>query len=128
MGGDIVAVARAYRPVRDEDYLDDPSVGAMMGREAIRKGLEWSMQLGHAMFHVHTHGGRGVPDFSDIDMHENRKFVPDFFKVSPQYAHGALVLSNDAARGHIWLERGRAPVSIDDFIQVGATITKWSAT
>lgn len=126
MGRDILVLARGYRAVRDEEYLDDRSVGAMMGREAIRRALEWSMQSGHAIFHVHTHGGRGIPGFSGVDIRENRKFVPDFFKVAPQCAHGALVLSDQAARGQIWLSRASEPVGIDEFVAVGEVIMKWS--
>ncbi len=43
-GEDLLVLARAYRSVRDEDYLHDPTVGAMMGPEAIRKALQWAMQ------------------------------------------------------------------------------------
>lgn len=125
VGNDLIALARAYRPVLDEDYLNDPSVGAMMGREAIRKVLEWSLQAGHAMFHVHAHGGWGIPGFSSVDLRENRKFVPDFFKVSSRYPHGAIVLSDTAACGQIWLNRSKDPVAIDDFVVVGPDFKKW---
>jgi hypothetical protein len=125
VGKDLVVLARDYRPVPDEDYLNDSSVGAMMGREAIRKALEWSLQAGHAMFHVHTHGGWGIPGFSSVDLRENRKFVPDFFKVSPRFPHGALVLSDTAACGQIWLRRAGEPVTIDDFVIVGPGLKKW---
>jgi hypothetical protein len=127
MGHDLLVLARAYRAVPDEDYLNDPSVGAMMSREAIRQALEWALQNGHAMFHVHTHGGRGVPGFSGVDLREYRKFVPDFFKVTPQCAHGALVLSNDAARGQIWFGRRHEPVGIDEFVEIGPALKAWRA-
>ncbi|MBN9248193.1 MAG: hypothetical protein J0I81_12255 [Hyphomicrobium sp.] len=125
VGRDLIAVARAYRPVLDEDYLPDTSVGAMMGREAIRKALEWSLQAGHAMFHVHTHGGWGIPGFSSVDLRENQKFVPDFFKVSPRFPHGAIVLSDTSACGQIWLGRKHAPAAIDEFAVVGPGLRKW---
>jgi hypothetical protein len=98
----------------------------MMGPDAIRKALEWAMQAGHALFHVHTHGGRGIPGFSDVDLRENAKFIPDFFKVAPQCAHGALVLSDSAARGQVWLGRNGRPQSIGSFAEVGASVRKWS--
>ena len=125
IGRDIVVLARGYQPVHDDDYLDIRSVGAMMGPNAIRKALQLSMQSRGALFHVHTHGGRGLPRFSHVDICENVKFVPDFFKVAPQCAHGAIVLSNDAARGQVWLDRKRSPVAINSFIEVGQPITKW---
>lgn len=126
LGRDIMVLARAYRPVDDNDYLDDPSVGAMMGPEAIRKALQWAMGEGHAMLHVHSHGGRGIPGFSSVDIRENAKFIPDFHKVAPRCVHGALVLSDDSARGQLWLNRGGASVPIDTFVEVGPTLRKWS--
>ena len=126
-GSDLMALARGYRPVSDCDYLNDPSVGAMMGPAAIRKALEWAMQNGHALFHVHSHGGRGVPGFSSVDLRENKKFVPGFFKVTPACAHGALVLSDNRACGQIWVDLNKAPIPVTDFAVVGATVLKWRA-
>ena len=126
-GHEVLALAREYRPVNDDEYLQDPSVGAMMGPEAIRRALQWAMQGGHALFHVHTHGGSGIPSFSAIDQRENRKFVPDFFKVAPQCAHGAIVLSDTAARGQIWFDHSQPHQLITSFVEVGAPLSKWSA-
>lgn len=122
----LLVLAREYRPVNDEDYLSDPSVGAMMGPDAIRKALQWSMKEKVAIFHVHKHHGIGIPRFSDIDLRENAKFVPDFFKVSPHCAHGAIVLSDTAASGHIWFGRTEPRYSITAFNQVGIPLRKWS--
>jgi hypothetical protein len=127
-GNDLLILARVYRPVLDEDYLNDPSVGAMMGPDAIRKSLEWAMQTRAALFHVHTHGGRGMPQFSGIDLRENAKFVPDFLKVAPQYGHGAIVLSDTAARGQVWLSREQKYTFIDRFTEVGSPLHTWRAT
>ncbi len=122
----LILVAYDYHPVADEDYLDDPSVGAMMGPEAIRKALQVSMNVGCAIFHVHTHGGRGVPGFSPVDLRENDKFVPGFFKVTPQRPHGAVVLSNTAARGAVWFGKNDRPASIDRFSVAGSPLRIWS--
>jgi len=124
-GDELLVLARGYRPVADHDYLRDPSVGAMMGPNAIRSAMQWAMQAGTALFHVHSHGGRGLPRFSGIDIRENAKFVPDFFKVAPQMPHGAIVLSGDSARGQIWVDRGRVPLSIAEFTEVGMPTRCW---
>ena len=79
------------------------------------------------MFHVHTHGGHGIPGFSGIDLRENAKFVPDFFKVAPQCAHGAIVLSDDAANGLVWFGRTQSKDFITSFIEVGVPLRKWSS-
>ena len=125
---DLLVLAREYRPVADDEYLDDPPVGAMMGPDAIRNALQWALKDGVALFHVHTHGGRGIPGFSGIDLRENAKFVPDFFKVAPQCAHGAIVLSDTAARGLIWICRSRPNHFISSFIEVGIPLRQWSGS
>jgi hypothetical protein len=126
-GDNIIVIAREYRPIEDNDYLPDPSVGAMMGPDAIRKALQWTIDTGTAAFHVHSHGGRGVPSFSGVDIRENAKFVPDFFKVAPQMPHGAVVLSDDAARGQIWLEQKTQPLIISSYSEVGMPARSWRA-
>ena len=126
-GDGVLALAREYRAVRDGEYLRDPSVGAMMGPDAIRSALQWAMLDGVALFHVHTHGGYGIPGFSSIDLRENSKFVPDFFKVAPQCAHGAIVLSDTAAHGQVWFGRLQPRHVITSFIEVGVPLRKWEA-
>lgn len=127
VGYDVLALARQYRPVRDDEYLRDPSVGAMMGPEAIRRAMQWAMHDGVALFHVHCHGGLGTPGFSGIDLRENAKFVPDFFKVAPQCVHGAIVLSDTAAHGQVWHGRSNPYQFITAFTEVGVPLRKSSA-
>ena len=124
-GDDLLVLAREYRPVRDDEYLPDPSVGAMMGPHAVRRAMQWALQDTVALFHVHTHGGQGIPDFSGVDLRENAKFVPDFFKVAPQCAHGAMVLSDTAAHGQIWLARLQPHEFMASFVEVGVPLRKW---
>lgn len=121
----VLVLARAYRPVADGDYLHAPSVGAMMGPDVIRKAQEWALFKGEAIFHVHSHGGSGLPGFSGVDLRENAKFVPDFLKVAPQNIHGAIVLSDDAAAGQFWQSRNGKPETIDGFVEVGSLLRKW---
>lgn len=119
-------LAHTYQAVEDEDYIDNPAYGAMMGPEAIRKAMARAYADKVALFHVHTHGGSGVPRFSGVDLSENPKFVPDFFRVRPERPHGALVLSNTHAYGQIWLDRKANPRVIDTFKTVGVHCCKWS--
>ncbi len=121
-------LAQEYRPVADDDYLPDPSVGAMMGPEAIRKAMEWALVKKLSIFHVHSHGGVGVSGFSRVDARENAKFVPDFLKVAPQMIHGAIVLSDDAAAGRFWAYGNAGPKAVSEIVEVGAPIRKWGCT
>lgn len=119
VGADLAILAHTYQPIADEDYLDDPTVGAMMGPAAIRKALQQALQTRSAALHVHMHDHRGQPGFSAVDLRENAKFVPNFFNVGPQRAHGAIVLSRDGVAGQIWTDRLGDAVAIDRFTAVG---------
>ena len=116
-------LAQTFHPVADDHYIDDPRVGAMMGSAAIRAALQYAYQQPVSMFHVHRHEHRGRPRFSTVDICESARFVPDFWKVRPTRAHGALVLSLDSMFGHCWIPGARAPQSIESFSVVGRPTT-----
>jgi hypothetical protein len=125
-GNNVLVLAREYRTVADEDYVQDDTVGALIGPEAIRKALQWSITHGNSIFHVHSHGGIGRPGFSPTDIRENSKFTLDFLKVSPKLLHGALVLSNDSAVGLVSFNRQKPAIPVRNFVEVGGPIKKWS--
>lgn len=118
MTNNLLIIAEGYHPVADEDYMDDMSVGAMMGQEAIRKALNVALLSPVGMFHVHMHSHHGRPGFSRTDLREQKKFVPDFFKVS-SLVHGAIVLSYDLQVGSVWLKPNKV-VPINEFNVVGS--------
>ena len=122
---DCTILVHSYTPVADNDYLNDPSVGAMMGPHAISMAMAAAFEDHVALLHVHSHSGRGIPNFSGVDLRENQKFVPDFFKVCPQRPHGAVVLSATHAYGHVWLGPGASVCPIDQFQLVGPHYQKW---
>src|SRR5437660_5723305 len=71
----LVLLAQNYFPVADADYLPDPTVGAMMGPEALRKALEIALLNPVGMFHVHMHMlGRRLW-FSPTDLSEQLRYV-----------------------------------------------------
>ena len=126
--GGLVILASGYDAVADEDYVNDPSVGARIGPAAIRKALQRAYNGGFedlGIFHVHMHAHRGRTGFSDVDDSESRKSVPDFFNVAPAMPHGAIVLSLDQAVGLCWTAPTETPVSIDRFASVGAPMRMW---
>jgi hypothetical protein len=123
---ELMILAQTYRPVSDDEYVRDASVGAMIGDQAIRRARQWAMDDRVAIFHVHSHGGAGVPGFSSVDIRENAKFVPNFVSVAPQCVHGAIVLSDTAAFGQVWIVRNAQPF-ITEFSEVGIPIRNWRA-
>ena len=118
----VVILAHDYRPVEDADYIDDPTVGAMMGPAAIRKGLEIALNNQVGIFHVHMHEHTGRPGFSRTDARESAKFVPDFWNVRPEMPHGALVVSKDSLYGKCWYPGMAAPIEIGEFVMVGSPV------
>lgn len=57
----LVLLAADYHPLADDEYVDDSTVGAMMGQEAIRKALEVALLRSVGMIHVHMHEHHGRP-------------------------------------------------------------------
>lgn len=123
----LLILARDYMPVADSDYERDPTVGAMMSSTAIRKALEFAYNYPVSMFHVHRHDHRGRPEFSNVDVSEARKFVPDFWKVRPSVPHGLMVLSKNAATAAMWDPATKEPRYVDEINIVGRPLMSfWS--
>ena len=118
-GGVIAVLAQTYLPLADNHYENDTSVGAMMNGAAIRTALQYSFNHRAAMFHIHRHDHHGVPQLSFVDITEAKRFVPDFWKVQPNLAHGALVLSHDLIGGMWWNPKMREPRSFHRYVTVG---------
>ena len=93
-----------------------------MGPAAIRKAMQRAYNEPVGMFHVHMHDHRGSPWFSQVDLAENNKFVPDFWNVRPEMPHGALVLSRDSIACLCWDPSTRQPQSINKFTIVDAPL------
>ena len=117
----LVLFAQDYFPVADKEYVRDNSVGAMIGQEAMRKALEIALLQPVGMFHVHQHLFAGRLWFSHVDLREQARFVPDFFKVRASMPHGAIVLSSTAAAGRVWLAPDHIE-HLDEFNTVGTKV------
>lgn len=112
-------LASSYLPVEDDDYVDTPSVGAMMGSAAIRKAMEYAYNNPVSMFHVHRHDHRGQPRFSRVDVSEGAKFIPNFWNVRANMPHGMLVLSKNAATASVWDPSTKEPRYVEEICFVG---------
>ena len=123
--GDLVLLCRDYQPVADEDYERSSTVGARIGSNAMRKALQAAYRHKSAILHIHSHGGRGRPEFSSVDLDSARDFVPGFFNALPQMPHGIVVLSNDSARCLLWTGAKSLPRYVEGFQQVGTPLIKF---
>jgi hypothetical protein len=119
--------ATAYQPVADDDYERDPMVGARIGGNAMRKALQFAYKSRGALLHVHTHGGRGRPEFSGIDLESGAEFVPGFFHAIPRMPHGMVVLSNDSATAKLWLDEDDTGGYASGFAAIGSPLVKFGA-
>lgn len=118
----LVLLADQYDPVADQDYVRDPTVGACIGQEALRKALEIALLQPVGMFHVHAHFFLpGRLWFSRIDLREQLKFVPDFFQARDTVPHGAIVVNEAGAAGRLWLSP-TVTKKIDEFNSMGTTV------
>ena len=123
--GAVTLLIRAYVPVDDADYLHNPKVGATIGSNAMRKALQFAYRTRSSLLHVHSHGGRGRPEFSEVDLDSGSEFVPGFFHAIPRMPHGMMVLSSDSASAKIWFDESEIGEYASEFTSVGAPLVKF---
>lgn len=101
----LLIIATAYKPVEDADYIDDSTVGAKINSNAIRKTMQDILDNGGGTFHVHLHEHDGIPSPSLTDLESLPELIDSFSNVTPEQAHGILILSNDSFYVDIKLKR-----------------------
>jgi hypothetical protein len=107
--GPLILMTR-YTPVPDEQYIDDPHVGARINGDAIRAAMQGVLDSGDGVFHTHLHEWPGRPGFSFTDEKELPKLVPAFQAVGRAQANGLFLLSPDSAIADVWLPGKQHPV------------------
>jgi len=120
--GALLLLAQKTHSIPNEHYEPDDSVGAMLNGHAFRAALQFAYANAVSVFHVHRHDHHGTPQFSDIDIREANRFVPDFWKVRPGFPHGTLVLSFDSLCGLVWYPGFDQPRWIKRFSIVGTSV------
>lgn len=116
----LVVLAHEYMPLLDNEYIDDPRYGALIGASGFRRALERTLREPLGIFHIHLHAHLGSPAPSRIDLRESAEFVPDFFHVRELLPHGVLIASDDSISGRMWLTERTQPTPIAAFNVVGA--------
>jgi hypothetical protein len=118
----MIVLAHEYMPLMDNEYIDDPRFGALIGARSFRRALEHTLSNAVGIFHIHLHAHRGLPVPSRIDVRESAHFVPDFFHVRESLPHGVLIASDDSLSGRIWLAETAQPIPIATYSVVGAPV------
>lgn len=114
-----LVLVTGYHPVPDEHYVDDDSVGACIGGEAIRAAMQQVIDEGTGQVHVHLHDHTGPtgPSFTD------RKGLPPVVRslatVGPNQASGYLIFSADSAWAELQVPGSPTPVLATKITSVG---------
>ena len=116
-------LAHTYTPIKDDQYVNDQSAGAVFDSSAIRDAMQITLSESATALHVHLHDHVGIPRMSGIDVREMQALMPCFVNLCPERVHGALVLSANCAFGKMWgtalPERG---IQIERITSVGGTV------
>lgn len=114
-----------YHSIPDDQYVNDPAVGARIGREA----LTWAMQAVYqgrpsreGIFHIHLHRHKGKTGMSRTDSREIPIMLPGFQSMGRDAAHGIIILSLDHGSGWVWLPGNRKPIPVDSIHVIGVPI------
>jgi hypothetical protein len=119
--GDLVLLAE-FVDVADDDYEDDPSVGARIGSTAIHNALQRALDLKAASFHVHLHEHAGMPWFSRVDRQELPDVVRPFRVLVPDQPYGLILLSDDDCTGLVWMPGETRARGLREVLVVGAPL------
>lgn len=122
-GDTVLVLPTIYKAIPDDQYLDDPKVGAKINSTTIRNAMQQSMDNGEGVFHIHMHEHLGRPGFSRVDRRELNLLIQSFRNIGPKLPHGALVLSQDDIDGLIWLPNKEKPVSVSKITVVGYPVS-----
>ena len=86
-----------YHSVADEHYLEDPTIGALIGVESITAAMQRTLSERSGQFHVHIHEHCGEPRPSVDDIKGLPPVVRSLSATAPKQASGYLILSRDRA-------------------------------
>jgi hypothetical protein len=101
----------AYNPVDDAHYLDDETVGARIGPDAITQAMARSLNFSVGQLHVHYHGGRGLPHPSQTDSRELPLLPGSLRNANSAEGHGWMILSENDAFASLLLHGSANAVS-----------------
>lgn len=95
-----------YHSIPDDQYVNDPAVGARIGPAA----MTWAMQTAYSgraakegLFHIHLHPHRGPTSMSRVDREGIPPMIPGFRNVAPNAPHGIIILSLNHGSCWVWL-------------------------
>jgi hypothetical protein len=119
--GQLVLLNR-YHSIPDDQYVDDPNVGARIGSDAITAAMQtvyYGRPVREGIFHVHLHPREIGAGMSPIDRREIPKLMPGFQSVGREAIHGIIILSADHGSGWVWLPGRKDGIAADAIAIIG---------
>jgi hypothetical protein len=123
-GGKLILCTR-YRSIPDQQYVEDDSVGARIGPEA----MTWAMQAAYhgrgsqeGVFHIHLHGDHGETGMSHTDRKEIPPLIPGFQSVGRLAPHGIIILSLSHGTAWVWMPGSDAAAVAGRISIIGAPV------
>lgn len=123
-GGRLVLLTR-YQSIPDEHYVNDPTVGARIGSEAITNAVQrayFGRQAREGVFHVHLHGHQGRTGMSFTDKTEIPPMIEGFRAVGRQAPHGIIILSIDHGSVWVWVPANGEAVESSSIAVIGTPV------
>ena len=114
-----------YLAIPDNHYLDDSTVGARIGPEAMTAAMQAvhsGRKSGEGIFHIHLHASNGRTGMSLTDRREIPPLIPGFQGVGRKAAHGIIILSLNHGTGWVWPPDAPSPVQVETLSVIGTPI------
>lgn len=122
--GKLVLLNR-YHSIPDDQYVDDPRVGARIGSAAITAAMQavyYGRPGREGIFHVHLHPREIGTAMSPVDRREIPKLMPGFQSVGREAIHGIIILSDDEASAWVWLPGRKDGIGAETVAVIGSPL------
>jgi len=110
-------IVTAYHSVPDDQYINDPHVGAKISSSTIREAMQRILSTGHGCLHVHLHGFDPSPSYTDLN--SLPEVAKAFHNANPETASGYAIFSRVSFFCEISIGNKYTPFRVDQMNVVG---------
>lgn len=114
-----IITVTGYHLVDDNDYIDDPYIGAKINGTAIRQAMQRILTSGMGCLHVHLHNQTGKPGPSLTDLKSLPEVAKAFHNADPKPASGFAIFSQNSVYCMANASKEYKPFEVDQLTVVG---------